>query len=84
MMRRSYTVATNEESSDSKRSYPSRLQRWSSALRRRWFSFASATSRIGLDTQRGSTGSVEVLLPAAEQTILQELRSGASSSFPLY
>lgn len=79
-MRRSYTIGSDESDKQSGRSSRiSRMQRWSLALRRHWFSSPSGKTQESTDSDFN-----EITFAAPEKTILADPFNNGSSFFHLY
>ncbi|EJW86953.1 hypothetical protein WUBG_02137, partial [Wuchereria bancrofti] len=71
MMKRSHTVESGgngKRSGNSSRT--SRMQRWSLALRRHWFSSTSGRCQKSTDCDFDNISPVEVIFAAPEKTVL--------------
>ncbi|VBB27440.1 unnamed protein product, partial [Acanthocheilonema viteae] len=70
-MKRSRTVGSGENGKQSGRSsHVSRMQRWSLALRRHWFSSTSGRCRESTDYDFNNINPVEIIFAAPKKTVL--------------
>uniref|UniRef100_A0A0R3S4E1 Uncharacterized protein n=1 Tax=Elaeophora elaphi TaxID=1147741 RepID=A0A0R3S4E1_9BILA len=80
-MKRSNTVRSEENGKQSGKSRVSRMQRWSLALRRHWFSSTSGRCQESTDSDFNDINPVEVIFAASEKTVFGgSLNDGSSAS----
>lgn len=86
-MKRSHTIQTDENDKQSGRSSRAsrRMQRWSLALRRHWFSLASGRSQESTDCDFNTTNSLKIIFATSEKAALVSSLNGLSFSnlFPV-
>uniref|UniRef100_A0A915PJQ6 DUF4005 domain-containing protein n=1 Tax=Setaria digitata TaxID=48799 RepID=A0A915PJQ6_9BILA len=80
-MKRSHTVGSNETAKQSNRlSRTSRMQRWSLALRRHWFSSTSGRYQKSRDCDFDTINPVEIVFAPSKKVILGGSRNDGSSA----
>ncbi|KAM3722371.1 Carboxypeptidase [Dirofilaria immitis] len=79
MMKRSYTIVSDENAKQSDRSSnSSRMQRWSLALRRNWFSFTSGKYQKSTNCDFKIMTPVKIVFAEPEKTVLGYSCNGSS------